>query len=277
MLKNLKKKIKNVYKFLSYKIFKVLNFFISDELGYLFLKKKRFVFQNNKKIFSIRNFSSTCKWRADTFLTKEIDTIEWIDTFNSKETFLDVGANIGIYSIYAAEKVKKVWSLEPESLNYAMLNLNIYDNNLSQKITALPMSLHNSMKISNLNINNLEWGEALNSFSNTKDQFGKNFIPKFYQGSYSLNLDDLINLIGNIDHVKIDVDGNEDLIISGAQKTLGNKKIKSFLIELDENLENYEFILKNIFENGYILKKKTASNFHPEIFGSTKNHIFYCG
>ena len=70
-------------------------------------------------------------------------------------------------------------------------------------------------------------GEALNSFSNTKDQFGKILYLNSTK-ALSLNLDDLINLIGNIDHVKIDVDGNEDLIISGAQKTLGNKKIKSF-------------------------------------------------
>ena len=50
---------------------------------------------------------------------------------------------------------------------------------------------------------------------------------------------------------------------------------KSILIELDEKLLNYKSILDKIENNGYVLKSKTASTFYPEIFGSTKNHIFY--
>ena len=213
--------------------------------------------------------------RANTFFSKEPDTIKWIENFNDDEVFLDIGANIGIYSLYAATKGLKVWAIEPESLNFAMLNLNIFDNNLSSKINALPLSLHENTKVDKLNIFNLDWGEALNSFNNTKDQFGKNFTPSFNQGSYSIKLDELVNLIGKIDHIKIDVDGNEEIILNGAINTLKHKKIKSILIELDENLNNYELILKNLLNNGYTLKSKTASPFHPEIFGSTKNHIFY--
>ena len=65
--------------------------------------------------------------RAETFFTKEPDTIEWIESFDKNDVFLDIGANIGIYSLYAAKNVSKVWAIEPESLNFAMLNLNIFD------------------------------------------------------------------------------------------------------------------------------------------------------
>ena len=82
-------------------------------------------------------------------------------------------------------------------------------------------------------------------------------------------------MAGKVDHVKIDVDGNEGVILAGGVKTLKQKKIKSILIELDENLNDYELILKILSNNGYTLKSKIASPFHPEIFGSTKNHIFY--
>ena len=102
----------------------------------------------------------------------------------------------------------------------------------------------------------------------------KNFYPSFNQGSYSIKLDELIDIIEKVDHIKIDVDGNEGIILTGAIKTLKQKKIKSILIELDETLSDYEFILKNLSSYGYILKSKVASPFHPEIFGSTKNHIF---
>lgn len=267
--------LKKIQNFFEKIIFKIFDFVIPNKIKYLFFQNKVFIKINGVKILSLRNYSSTCKMRAETFLTKEPDTINWIKNFKENDVFLDIGANIGIYSLFAAKKVAKVWAIEPESLNFAMLNLNTYDNNLSSKIIALPLSLHENTQIDKLNIQNLDWGGALNSFNNTKDQFGKNFFPKFAQGSYAIKLDDLINIIGKVDHIKIDVDGNEDLIIRGGIETLKEKKIKSILIELDEKLKNYELILKDLTDNGYVLRSKTASPFHPEIFGSTKNHIFY--
>ena len=267
--------IKKIYIEFENLIFIFLSLIVPNKFKYYLLKNKIYVKKEGVKIFSLRNFSSTCEMRAKTFLTKEPDTIEWIEKFDENDVFLDIGANIGIYSLYAAKKVAKVWAIEPESLNYAMLNLNTFDNGLSSKITALPISLHKYNSIDHLNIHNLNWGEALNSFNNTKDQFGNKFIPNFNQGSFSIKLDDLINFIGKVDHIKIDVDGNEDLILEGAEKTLINKEIKSILIELDENLEKYEFIINSLSAKGFVLKSKISSSFHPEIFGSTKNHIFY--
>src|SRR6516225_6500482 len=41
-------------------------------------------------------------WRARTLLAKEPETIEWIDSFRAGDVFWDVGANVGLYSLYAA-------------------------------------------------------------------------------------------------------------------------------------------------------------------------------
>jgi hypothetical protein len=49
--------------------------------------------------------SETSLWRAETLLTKEPETIEWIETFNEESVFWDVGANIGVYSLYAAARL----------------------------------------------------------------------------------------------------------------------------------------------------------------------------
>ena len=40
------------------------------------------------------------------------------------------------------------------------------------------------------------------------------------------------------DYIKIDVDGIEHLILEGGKETLKNKKIKSILIEINENFED---------------------------------------
>ena len=55
------------------------------------------------------------KWRVKTFFTKEPDTLKWIDNFKEDEIFWDIGANIGLYSLYAA---KKVWVVSEPSKKY---------------------------------------------------------------------------------------------------------------------------------------------------------------
>ena len=46
-------------------------------------------------------------------------------TFKENSYLIDIGANIGIYSLYAAANGHKVLALEPESSNYFQINLNI--------------------------------------------------------------------------------------------------------------------------------------------------------
>lgn len=43
-------------------------------------------------------------WRAKSFSTKEPETLNWIDQFSENSIFYDIGANIGLYSLYAAKK-----------------------------------------------------------------------------------------------------------------------------------------------------------------------------
>lgn len=58
-------------------------------------------------------------WRAETLLTKEPETIEWINSFGEGCVFWDIGANVGIYSMYAALKTKaNVLAFEPAASNY---------------------------------------------------------------------------------------------------------------------------------------------------------------
>ena len=48
---------------------------------------------------------------------------------------MDIGANIGIYSLYAAKRGHKVVAFEPESQNFALLQRNISLNNLDNYIS----------------------------------------------------------------------------------------------------------------------------------------------
>ena len=45
---------------------------------------------------------------------KEPEIIRWIDQFLQGDTLLDVGANIGLYSLYASKSGCNVVSIEPD-------------------------------------------------------------------------------------------------------------------------------------------------------------------
>ena len=120
--------------------------------------------------------------RARTFEYKEPETLDWINSFSPNDQLLDVGANIGIYSLFAASKDLKVIAVEPESLNFAMLNLNIRFNNLNSVIKAFCISLHENNNVDYLNISASQsnWGAAQNNFNNKFDWTGKRTFNPIY-------------------------------------------------------------------------------------------------
>ena len=103
------------------------------------------------KIFnSDTNFfipNAMTKWRVDTLFTKEPETLEWINNFNKKNRiiFWDIGANIGLYSIYNSLRNinSQTISFEPSTSNLRVLSRNISINNLQERIKIFPISLTN--------------------------------------------------------------------------------------------------------------------------------------
>jgi FkbM family methyltransferase len=180
------------------------------------------------------------KWRAQTLKQKEPITIEWIQTFKENEIFVDIGANVGGYSLYAAKNKKVfVYAFEPESQNYSTLNQNIFINELSNDVKAFPLALSDKIGIGDLNLTEFKPGSSCHQFDTMQNFKGEKLNSLYSQGSFSLTLDYLVenNFIKQPDHVKIDVDGIEPKVVSGALKTLS--KCKSVLIEVNPNLSEH--------------------------------------
>ena len=83
----------------------------------------------------------------DEFFTKEPETLEWIDNFQEQEEkiiFWDIGANIGLYSLYAGIKFNniEVVSFEPSTSNLRILSRNI---SISSSESFSPFSIFPSM------------------------------------------------------------------------------------------------------------------------------------
>src|SRR5205085_8784148 len=104
--------------------------------------------------------------RADSALSKETDTIQWIDGFEQGAAFWDIGANVGVFSLYAAiRKPVSVVSFEPLAANFHVLSRNIHLNQLGDRISAYCIAFSGRTQLGILNIASYLMGQSLRLFS----------------------------------------------------------------------------------------------------------------
>lgn len=201
-------------------------------------------------------------YRIKTFSTKEPETLKWIDSFEEKSVFYDIGANIGLYSIYSSlKKNTQTFSFEPSVFNIEELVKNIVINNLNELITVIPLPLSNKTMIDNFNYSDSTRGSAHSAFGVKYDQYGKDLNIKSFYKVLGIKLDDLINLykLDYPDYIKIDVDGIEHLILEGSQKSL--KNTKSILVEITNTFkEQRERCCKILEDNKFKMNKKISES-----------------
>ena len=223
--------------------------------------------------------------RVDTFFSKEPETLEWIDNFEKKENliFWDIGANIGLYSIYNSLKNPKSTTIafEPSSSNIRVLTRNISINNLEKNIKIVSLPLTNKENIfQEMKEGEFIEGGAMHSFGEKFDFEGKEFQTTMKYNLLGTTMNYFIeNSILEIpDYIKIDVDGIEHLILEGGDKFLMNKKVKSLSIEINENFkEQYDKVLDLMKKNKFkIFHKKFNEDFQSEgsKFNKTFNYVF---
>jgi FkbM family methyltransferase len=171
---------------------------------------------------------------------KEPDTVEWIETFMKPgDTFYDIGANVGAYSLVAAKFFQgavKVFAFEPAFLNFTQLSRNIFLNQCQDVITPMAIALSDQTAIDSFNYHDLVPGGSLHTLGEAIDYKGDRFEPVFKQPVLGYRTDDLIAQF-NLPvptHIKIDVDGIEMSVLKGADKTLSNQGLRSIVVELEE-------------------------------------------
>jgi len=198
--------------------------------------------------------SAMTRWRAESLFEKEPITIEWIAGFQAGEVLVDVGANVGMYSIWAAKtRGARVFAFEPESQNFALLNRNIVRNGLGRQVEAYCMALSDSAGLSQLHLSEFLIGGSCHTLGEKIDFKHEPMKPAHSQGCVSARLDDLIaaGTVPAPQHIKIDVDGFEPKVIAGARATLAGKGVKSLLIETNRNLDDHLAMVGELEKLGF--------------------------
>jgi FkbM family methyltransferase len=216
-------------------------------------------------------------WRLRTFFTKEPETLEWIDTFRRGDVLFDVGANIGLYSIYAAKRSVRVVAFEPESQNYALVNQNIFLNDVADRAQCVAVALSDRCGVDYIYLSRFRAGESMHNFGDAHDWQHRAFEPTFQQGSISFSLDSFLEFQPSPfpTHIKIDVDGIEAKIIRGAGRTLGDTRLKSLLVEFNGALAEDRDAIAAIERAGLtLLHKKRSPSFNVAKFPEVYNYVF---
>lgn len=210
--------------------------------------------------------NAICRMRADTFSTKEPETLEWLDKYNGQGVFFDIGANIGLYSIYFAKTKNLVtYAFEPSVFNLGLLAKNCYLNNVHDKIKIIPNPLSDKTEFSNFNLSTIDEGGALSAFGVDFGWDGTKMKTSCTYQSLGFSLDELMKnkIIDDFPSlIKLDVDGIEHIILRGARQTLSDERCRTILIEINDKFVDQALETKNILiECGFILTKKKQSVF----------------
>jgi FkbM family methyltransferase len=198
--------------------------------------------------------STMTLWRVDSIRSKEPWTLEWIAGFAPGEILLDCGANVGMYTIWAAvTRGVSVYAFEPEAQNYALLNRNIQINRVASLVTAYCMGLSDKSGLSVLHMADMRVGGSCHSLGEALDYEHRPLEVKFAQGSIAATLDELVasGALPVAQHVKIDVDGFEPKVIAGARHTLRDAKVKSLLVETNRNLDDHRAMVAELEAMGF--------------------------
>ena len=203
----------------------------------------------------------------------EKDLINWINNFSEQDIFLDIGSNVGMYSIYSAKKGNLTISCEGHPANLSDFLHNVYLNNVEKNIITLPILLGDSNKTSEFYLRDFTSSSARSTLDHKSSYYKNDFKFKEAMIVKTLNfsLDRIFDekLIPLPSKIKLDVDGFEFYILKGMNKYL--KYVDEIMIEMFEYDVDY---WKCYYDNKNLKNIDTLENF-PNYHGENFKNPYY--
>lgn len=181
---------------------------------------------------------------SEQFVAQYIQQLQYSD-----RVALDIGANIGIYSLPMSDKFKKIYAFEPHPDNQGSLEDNIKRYNKTN-IEIVPKCVSNETGTIILNTNPYNiGGHTLNKRVATHEEWG-------FAGSQAIEvpaitLDEFCKDL-DVAFMKIDIEGAEDFVFTGANEVLSRNNL-NIMIEVHNEVDR------------------------PKLFSLFKNHGFKIG
>lgn len=191
----------------------------------------------------------TSAGRAMTVLTKQPATIQWIDSFLPGSVFWDIGASVGVFSLYAGVATDaRIVSFEPAAVNYYLLAANCEANRLHDRVEALLLGVGRQRSIARLEVSQFRPARSF-SFRGKRDE-----PHPSRQAAVVLSIDELVDDYGLAcpNYVKIDAPGASEDIIGGAARTFRRPEVRQIHLELREASKGGQRILGMLHDCGFV-------------------------
>jgi FkbM family methyltransferase len=190
----------------------------------------------------------TSAGRAMTVLTKQPATIDWIDSFQPQSVFWDIGASVGVFSLYAGLATDaRIVAFEPAAVNYYLLSANCEANRLHDRVDCLLVGVGRQRSIARLEVSQFRPARSF-SFRGKRDE---PYASR--QAAIVLSIDELVEEYGLPcpNYLKIDAPGASEDIIAGAVRTFRRPEVRQIHLELRDSSKGGQRILDMLKQNGF--------------------------
>jgi FkbM family methyltransferase len=194
--------------------------------------------------------------RGVRMLTKQPATIEWIDRFDPGSVFWDIGANVGVYTLYAARRGDtSVVAFEPAAVNYYLLAANCEVNGFDDRVQCLLAGIGAGKAIARLEVSQFATAQSFSFHGKKHRPYGGR------QAAFIVSIDELVEDYGLPcpNYIKLDVPGVTHDILSGGERTLQRPEVKEVHIEANDASKGGRRIIDVLNRSGLVL---AGSNTH---------------
>ena len=214
--------------------------------------QEEYVIENDTGRFAVIPLTDTINKSFSRF---EKETHPWIQNAPNKSLFIDVGANIGFFSILANNAgFKQALSFEPNPFVYSLLKQNLNLSNVRGK--AFKLAISDQTKTLDLQPKTFHTGATKISAKKGSRQVQATTLDSF--------LKDEIVAFNDVSFIKIDIEGPEDKALSGMTNTLKRSRAGTRLFVEIWNQNN---IPEVIYDSGFKKIDKIEENYlfekHP--------------
>jgi FkbM family methyltransferase len=240
---NKKNKLKAVLRFITWQINCILNPY---PIVYLFTDKSKLIIQKGMTGATGNLYCGLHEYQDMFFL---------LHFLRRDDLFVDIGANIGSYSVLASAHVETLCiSIEPVPSTYIHLINNIQINNIQSRVKPLNIALGSKEGVVNFTKNY----DTTNHVATINDK-----------DTITVNISLLDTILQNSIPIllKIDVEGFETEVLNGAPNTLTNNALKAIIIELNGSGTRYDYDESSIHE------KLIELGFNPYIYDPMKREL----
>jgi len=193
--------------------------------------------------------------RAMSALTKQPATIEWIESFRPDSVFWDVGANVGVYALYAGlRRDTNVVAFEPAAINFFLLAANCEANGLDAHVDCLLVGLGSGKSIGHMAVSQFVPAESF--------RFRGTSAPRHQarQAALMLSMDQLVEEYGVAcpNYIKIDVPALTEAILIGGPQLLARPEVRELHVEMREDSSTGQRIVGMLNEAGFAIVGRPA-------------------